>query len=169
MKREKWTIRRVRPEEIEAAMDLALRTFEVFEAPVYGSEGSAAFRKFVMDPKTLWAYRIGASWMWGCFAGDTLIGMVGMRRQKHIELVFVEERYHKKGIGRALMEAAFTECREKGIKRITLNSAPYAYGFYYSLGFQNTGLEQTIDGIQFTPMEYMLAPEIEEKPLRRMA
>ena len=36
---------------------------------------------------------------------------------------------------------------------MTVNAAPYALGFYHKLGFQDTGMEETNDGIRFTPMK----------------
>ena len=36
----------------------------------------------------------------------------------------------------------------------TVNSAPYAVDIYRHLGFAETGPEQTINGIRFTPMAY---------------
>ncbi|MBR2256157.1 MAG: GNAT family N-acetyltransferase, partial [Blautia sp.] len=38
-------------------------------------------------------------------------------------------------------------------QKITLNSSPYGLPFYKALGFKETGSEQTVNGICFTPME----------------
>ena len=50
-----------------------------------------------------------------------------------------------------LMDDVFTEYKGK---TITLNSSPYGLPFYQSLGFHETDTEQTVNGIQFTPMKY---------------
>ena len=46
-------------------------------------------------------------------------------------------------------------CQEKDEDNynITVNSAPFAIGFYHKIGFKDTGKEQTVDGIRFLPMQ----------------
>lgn len=95
--------------------------------------------------------------MWGCFAGGELVGMAAMSNQSHFCLVFVKSTHHRQGVGRALMETALRDRREKGIGRVTLNASPYGVGFYHRLGFTDTGAETMADGIRYTPMEYRLA------------
>ena len=41
-------------------------------------------------------------------------------------------------------------------KKITVNAAPYAYGFYHTLGFRDTDGQSVKDGIVYTPMEKMI-------------
>ena len=38
------------------------------------------------------------------------------------------------------------------IRAVTVNSSPYAVGFYKKLGFVPLGPEKQADGIRFTPM-----------------
>ena len=63
---------------------------------------------------------------------------------------------HRQGIARALFSALRDHCRTApDTPRITVNSSPYAVEAYRRLGFRATGGERTVDGIRFTPMEYL--------------
>lgn len=68
----------------------------------------------------------------------------------------VEKACHRQGIARALFSTLRDHCRTApDTPRITVNSSPYAVGAYRRLGFRATGDERTVDGIRFTPMEYL--------------
>ena len=76
--------------------------------------------------------------------------------RSHLCLLFVEKACHRQGIARALFSALRDHCRTApDTPRITVNSSPYAVGAYRRLGFRTTGDERTVDGIRFTPMEYL--------------
>ena len=80
--------------------------------------------------------------------------MITLRDSKHISLLFVDEKYHRRGIGRALMKY-LTEymVKEMGIRQVTVNASPYGVGFYHKLGFRDLRPEEQKDGIIYTPME----------------
>ena len=83
--------------------------------------------------------------------------MATLRNNVHISLLFVEEQYHRRGIGRGLIrylcEYLMTEVQAS---RVTVNSSPYGVGFYHKLGFTDLGPEEQKDGITYTPMEFVL-------------
>ena len=89
--------------------------------------------------------------------GKKLVGIISLRNETHISLLFVDASYHKKGIGRSLIEYLGNYVfLEEGCQKMTVNAAPYAVEFYHKLGFYDRGLEQTNDGIRYTPMEKKL-------------
>lgn len=74
-----------------------------------------------------------------------------MRAPHHIADLFVDAAYHRRGIGRRL----FAAMRRDHFRQIfTVNSSPYAVGFYRRLGFVPTGTEQLTDGLRYTPMRF---------------
>ena len=83
-----------------------------------------------------------------------IVGMITLRDSKHISLLFVDEKYHRRGIGRALMKY-LTEymVKEMGIRQVTVNASPYGVEFYHKLGFRDLRPEERKDGIIYTPME----------------
>ena len=47
---------------------------------------------------------------------------------------------------------AHVETMEPDIRAVTVNSSPYAVGFYEKIGFQPVGPEKKADGIRVTSM-----------------
>ena len=134
------------PAEAEA-LRLAWNVFTEYESPDYSQEGTEEFRKTLQDE----AYLKGIRY-YGAFEGEKLVGILAIRvRQCHICFFFVDGEYHRRGIGTKL----FQRMREDfSGETITLNSSPYGLPFYKALGFQTKDVEQTVNGIRFTPMEY---------------
>lgn len=66
----------------------------------------------------------------------------------------MDKHYHKQGISRILFDVVMKICKEESssLKTVTVNSSPYAVGFYHKLGFTDISSEQIVDGIRFTPM-----------------
>jgi GNAT superfamily N-acetyltransferase len=139
--------RELQPEEYGAALELAWQVFQRFEAPDYSTEGIESFQKSIGDPAFLTIIRC-----YGAFDGEHLVGMIATRSEgAHIALFFVDEAYHRRGIGRSLFALVL---RNALTDTITVNSSPYAVQVYERLGFTATLPEQLRDGIRYTPMVY---------------
>lgn len=154
-----YPIRRLCPDELDAALELALDTFLRFEAPDYGPEGVASFRRDIIDnPSFYESCRNGTNRIWGAFDGKKLVGIFAMRGTGHICLVFTHHAYHRRGIAAGLFQRLVEDVRQEApeLTRLTLNSSPYGLPFYHRMGFYDTDAEKTINGIRFTPMEYLL-------------
>lgn len=156
--REKITIRMAYREDWDDAMAVAWKTFMQFDAKDYTQEGIESFKDFVTDTVLKKMFDMGAYQVF--VATDIegkIIGMISLRNEIHISLLFVDAKYHRNGIGRALIEELCRYVRdEEGYQRVTVNAAPYALEFYHTLGFKDMGIEQTKDGIKYTPMEKKL-------------
>ena len=152
-----YEIRRLTTRELPDAMELAWDTFLRYEAPDYGPEGVETFRRDIIEnPEFHENCRNGQNRIWGAFAGDTLVGIFGMRGQSHICLVFTRHGYHRKGIASAIFYRLLADVRKENpdLAIITLNSSPYGKPFYLRTGFYPTDEEKTINGIRFTAMAY---------------
>ncbi len=139
----------------DEAMAIAWKTFMQFDARDYTEEGIQSFQDFITDEVLKRMFDMGAyQLIVATDIEDKIIGMISLRNETHISLLFVDGKHHRKGVGRALME---TLCRyvfeEEGYRKITVNAAPYAIGFYHKLGFKDTGKEEIKEGISYTPME----------------
>ena len=143
---EPYPVRRLTYEEIPQALELCWRVFLEFEAPEYSPEGIAAFRASLDDKE-----RNRKMVFYGAFDGDALVGVLSMREPQHISGFFVDAAYHRRGIGRRLLEAMR---RDYTRQVFTVNSSPYAVEVYRHLEFVPTSGEQTVDGLRFTPMQY---------------
>lgn len=148
-----YQIRFVNREEWEDAMALAWKTFLEFEGDVYPPEGVRNFEDFITDSGLKKMFLRGAYQMMAAYDGEKLVGIISMRNEKHISLLFVDRNYHRRGIGRALVNALAAYVRqEMGHKQLTVNASPYGVEFYHSLGFFDLGPQKQQDGIIFTPM-----------------
>ena len=148
-----YPIREAKRDEREDAMSLAWTTFMKFEASDYSEEGVQSFLDFISDEKLYRMFLIGEYHVFVAVDNEKIIGVISLRARTHISLLFVDEKYHHRGIGRNLVNYAAMFVREenKG-KHITVNSSPYAENFYRRLGFKDTDTEQSKDGIIYTPM-----------------
>lgn len=152
-----YQIRSAYRDEWQDAMALAWKTFLRFEADDYAPEGVRNFFDFVTDSTLYRMFVMGTYQLFVALDCNKVVGMITLRSSTHISLLFVDEKYHRKGIGRALMKY-LTEylLSEVGVSRVTVNASPYGVGFYHKLGFRDLCPEQQKNGIIYTPMEFIL-------------
>lgn len=156
--------------EWEEAMGLAWKTFLEFEADDYTPEGVRSFEDFITDTGLKRMFLSGDYRMLTAYVGSRMVGMITLRDEIHISLLFVDKSYHRCGIGRALIERMADYVKERhgslpgafpgkksGKYRLTVNASPYGTGFYHRIGFRDTGPKRAQDGIIFTPMEYIIS------------
>lgn len=137
-------IRKLTKEEHPAALQRALDVFMQFEAPIYPEEGVLDFTHFIRDMAPGMAIDY-----YGAFDKGMLVGMMAMRKPRHLTLAFIRADYQCKGIGCRLFDCLL---RDKGESAITVNSSPIAVAFYRKLGFKDTDTIQTTNGISYVPM-----------------
>ena len=157
---ENITIRKVKSDEVEAALALALEVFMQFEAPDYDPKGVEAFKKdMVENPIFIENAKQGICPIYGAFDDDKIVALMGMRSSKtHINLVFTKKEYHRKGIATALFQYLLEDVLKENpaLEEITLNSSPYGLPFYLHIGFVALDVEQEKHGIRYTPMKYVI-------------
>lgn len=155
-----YRIRKIAAAETDEALALALEVFMQFEAPDYKPEGTAAFKRDIIENEEfIQNCRQGICPIYAAFDGERIIGIMGMRPNKtHINLVFVKKEYHRQGVATALFHFLLEDVLRKNpeLKEITLNSSPYGKPFYLHIGFVPLSEEQETDGIRFTPMKYTI-------------
>lgn len=153
-----YEIRKVRCGEVDEALSLALEVFMEFEAPDYAPEGTATFKRDIVENEAfIEKCRQGICPLYAAFDGGRIIAMMGMRANKtHINLAFTKKEYHRRGVATAVFRYLLDDVSRESpsIRTITLNSSPYGLPFYLHLGFVPESGEQEVDGIRFTPMRY---------------
>lgn len=152
-----YEIRKAQASEWDCAMELAFKVFLKYEAMEYGEEGIRSFSEFVTDEFLKKMFLMGEYLMFVAVADGRIVGLISLRSGNHISLLFVDEEYHRRGIGSALMrylqEYMLQNTR---YEKLTVNASPYGVPFYHQLGFRDTGKEMTKEGIIYTPMEFFL-------------
>lgn len=149
-----YIIEEIKIDDIQNTLYLVEKIFNEFEAPDYSSEGIENFYKFANYNNIKENLNKNLKIL---IAKDEqrIIGMIAFRDYCHINMLFVDKEYHKKGVATTLVDSAKKYCKfnNKELEYITVNSSPYAVEFYHKLGFECTDSERTIDGIRFTPMK----------------
>jgi ribosomal protein S18 acetylase RimI-like enzyme len=156
-----YTIRRANPEDVRPALDLALRVFMEFEAPIYDPEATTHFKEDIVYNETfIQRWESGENAMFVALDGNTMVGVIGEKwNSGHINLLFVDGDHHRRGIATALTDHMVCDLKQRGFAKMTLFSSPYGFPFYEHYGFVATGSEQKADGFIFIPMEYTVNAE----------
>ena len=154
----KYIIKKVTDNEIDEGFLLIWKTFSEFVAPDYSKEAIENFKKnFIDNIDYRNMFVNGNEVMYGAYINDELAGVLSVRGTNFISCVFVDKKYHRKGIASKLFNEVISILKENGVDSIRLNSSPYAVPFYHSIGFKDLGVQQEFQGILFTPMELILA------------
>ena len=142
-----------RGEEIQAC-GMVLRSFNEFVAPGYSQEGRNEFKRYV-NPEAIRERLLHGNWVTLALVEDSIIGLMEVRSNNHIALLFVDKTWHRQGVARKLVELCLERCKQNNndLKAIEVNSSPFAVPIYERLGFTKTNNEQIENGIRYTPMK----------------
>lgn len=151
-----YEIRWAKPEDWQETMQMIWKTFMRFEACDYTEEGISNFRDFITDGKIYKMFLEGAYKMLIALDGERVIGQISVRCKNHISLLFVDEAYHRQGVGRALIQEMAKHLKENRELFMSVKAAPYAVGFYRKTGFHICSPEEEFSGIRVTSMEKFL-------------
>ena len=144
--------------EVDCVYDLIVRVFHEHVAPVYSDNGIDTFLSKI-SPTTLLEVNKGeSSFVIVARQENIIIGMLAVREESHVALIFVESQHQGKGIGKSLIDEAIKICKERnpGLTAITVSSSPNSKKFYEGIGFTAQGEEVDEDGMRYTPMQKIL-------------
>ena len=141
------------PDEVAGVSALILAAFDEFVGPEYTPQGVEEFQKYV-QPDALAERTAQDHFVLVAARGGELVGMIEMRQNNHVALLFVDKRAQGHGIARGLLDHALAAARSKmpELERVTVNSSRYGVPAYEKLGFRQTGHERAVNGIVFIPM-----------------
>ncbi len=143
-------------EEVEVC-NLVARSFNEFIAPEFSEAGIEEFYRYV-NPRAL--HRRWRAGYHVIVAEDEgmIVGVVEVKKRRHISMLYVEKAYHRKGIASELLNRALDYILSAApkTKEVTVNSSKYARAFYEREGFRKTEDEKVIHGILHTPMTLLL-------------
>jgi GNAT superfamily N-acetyltransferase len=144
----------LRDHQIADIRNLVLSVFHQFEAPECSEEGVREFEKYIAHDAFL--ARRHDHVVLVCEVDGTIAGMIEIRRWQHVSLMFVDSRFHRRGIARNLWQHARVKCvaQNPTLEGITVNSSRFAVPVYERFGFVATTSEQILNGIRFTPMVF---------------
>ncbi len=151
-------ISELKKEEIPEFCSLVRTVYDEFVAPDYSDEGNSHFYSYLEEAAVSERFEQG-----GFFAAarveDIFAGVAAFRDISHLTTFFVSKDYQNRGVGRMLFAFSLRHIRSHHpeIKKITVNSSPFALPVYKRLGFELTGGREEKDGIIYYPMEYRIS------------
>ena len=148
------------PSEASAVSKLILNSFSEFISSEYTEEGISEFTKFVA-PEALKRRITDSHFVQVAELDRKLIGMIEVRDNNHVALLFVDKAYQRHGVAKGLLQSALADARAANseLLRVTVNSSRYGVTAYQKFGFRQTGPERTVNGIAFIPMAMQLHNE----------
>jgi GNAT superfamily N-acetyltransferase len=153
-----YTYRFMEKGEEKEVYDLILQVFHKFVAPTYSQKGIETFLDMV-SPKALCEANKGKnSFVIIAEHRNRPIGMLAIRKDSHIALIFVDSKYQGKGVGKHLLDEAIKIClnRNSDLTEVTVSSSPNSMRFYEGVGFEAQGIEVDQNGMRFTPMRKII-------------
>ncbi len=146
-----------RGEEVEVC-NLVARSFNEFIAPEFSDDGIEEFFRYA-NPRALLKRSEGSHDVFVADAEGIIAGVIEIREQRHISMLFVDKEFHRRGIARELtrhvVEKIKSSKRLPG--RVTVNSSTFALPFYESVGFRQASDPKIIHGVLHIPMALTLA------------
>ena len=152
--------RPMEPADADAVSRLILDSFNDFIATEYSDDGRAEFMRHV-QPDALVERSRSNHIVLVAMAGERPAGVIELRGNHHVSLLFVDRRSQRHGVARELLARALAVARPSrpGLDRVTVNSSRFGVPIYERLGFRQTGPERSVNGIVFIPMAHQLDPD----------
>lgn len=153
-----FIVRMLREDEIDEALRLVKVVFDEFEATDYSSEGIGEFNRFIEYDSIIRDVRRKFLKFFGSFDNKNLVGVLAVRENRHISLLFVNKKYHRRGVAKGLVNEVIKYCIKENmsLENITVNSSTFAVDSYKAMGFKQMSTEQVVNGIRFVPMKYYI-------------
>ncbi|MCI8799414.1 GNAT family N-acetyltransferase [Acetatifactor muris] len=149
-----YEIRWARPEEWRPVMRMIWRTFMKFEGKEYSEEGIRNFFYFITGNELYTLFLRGEYLLMVALDEGNIIGAGSVRNRNHLSLLFVDENYHRMGVGCTILEKLCEYLKtEVGERYMSVQAAPYAVNFYRKQGFRTVRPEMEYGGIRVTLME----------------
>ncbi len=150
-------IRDMQPDEAGAVAALVQASFARFVAPEFDALGIENFCRFATANQIALRQTHGFKTLIAEQDGQ-ICGMAQFRPPAHVLMLFVESRYHGRGIARRLLDEGVAHlcAQNPSVQMITVNSSPHAVPAYERLGFAATGPMSNDGGILSVPMRRLL-------------
>lgn len=144
-----------RADRADEVSRLIRRTYDEFVAPDYPEEGNRHFYTFITPEALIDRFSRSGHFILTAADEGRIVGVIAVRDDNHVALMFVDRDYQERGISRELLKRAEQKIAAETDKReTTVFSSPYAVEIYRSLGFHDVGSLQSRDGITFQPMKH---------------
>jgi GNAT superfamily N-acetyltransferase len=152
--REQISITAYRQGQEYAISELIKRVYDEFVACDYTEEGNRFFYEWIQPEKIAERQRNNRT-MRTASIGMKMVGVIEIRDNNRISLLFVDKDYQGLGIAKKLFEESLAACKKRDARldRFFVHSSPFAIPVYRKLGFKAAGSMQEEHGIKYLTME----------------
>ena len=95
----------MKPGEEAGVIDLVTKVFNESVAPLYSQAGAAEFLKYAQIDELTERIRTG-NFVLLAKSGNDILGVIEVRENNHVAMLFVAKSHQKKGIGKELLKRA---------------------------------------------------------------
>jgi GNAT superfamily N-acetyltransferase len=137
-----------------AIYQLIKRGYDEFVAVDCSEKGNRFFYDWIQPEKIAERQKDQIN-IWVAISDSKIIGMIGIRENKYISLLFVDKEYQGHGIAKRLFNESLKTClqRDPSLRIFYVHASPFSIPVYRKLGFIETAEMQEENGIKYLPME----------------
>jgi GNAT superfamily N-acetyltransferase len=145
------------PGQEQVVSQLIKEVYDEFVAPDYSEKGNLFFYAFI-DPEAIYSRQYIQNTILLAFRDGILAGMIEMRDNSRVSLLFTRKEFMHQGIAHKLLNEAISHCliHNPNLKIISVHASPYSIPIYQKLGFIPISSMQEANGILYMPMELQL-------------
>ena len=146
-------IRKATPADSEIISKLVCQLSEKYIANEFSSRGRETLLNS-MTPAAIKAYIQSGYRYHVAMQGNHLVGVVGVKENRHLYHLFVDENHQRQGIASKLWRIASKACLDEGNPGVfTVSSSTYAKAVYEHLGFVAESGPQNKSDVIVIPMK----------------
>jgi len=137
--------------------NLIKKVYDEFVAIDYIDEGNRFFYDWI-EPSAIAKRQVNKENLWVAINDSEIIGMIEIRNNNTISLLFVDKEYQRQGIAKKLYQESLKVCRQRDpdLDKFYVHASPYSIPIYKKLGFVETSGMQEENGIKYLPMEMII-------------
>ena len=145
-------IKHAEEKDWDAAIAVAWVTFRQIASQVSDEAAANAFREGLTSTQLYIDFLQGRYPVFCAYHDHKVVGVLAMRGNSHISLLFVKQEFQRLGIATGLLERCMAYCRKKGSTELTVNAISTGIPFYIRNGFKALAEERVEQGLRYTPM-----------------
>lgn len=140
-----------------AIFQLIKAVYDAFVAIDYSPEGNAFFYDWI-QPQKIAERQLKQNNIWLAYMGAELAGVIEIRDNKFVSLLFVDKNYQRHGIAKSLFDASLREMKQRNssLDKVYVHASPFSIPIYRNMGFVETDDMCEENGIKYVPMEMII-------------
>jgi GNAT superfamily N-acetyltransferase len=133
---------------------LIKKVYDEFVSIDYSEEGNNFFYDWI-NPSKIAERQRNQKNIWVAFIDSKLVGVIEIRDNKYISLLFVDKEYQGQGIAKKLFDESLKEIirRDPKLDKFYVHASPFSIPIYKNMGFIETDNMQEDNGMKYLPME----------------